>query len=70
MVHPAGRRAGSGGSHASGQRDGRLGQAIERELVTLAQVDLVLTAGERSVRDPVGAAALPAFSARGVDTRW
>ena len=63
------RPAASGAGDAPGQGGGRLGQALGREVLGLAQVDLVLAAGGRAVGHPVGAAALAALLARGVGPR-
>ena len=68
----SGRRAAhelGGGGGAPGQGGGRLGQAVGREVLGPAQVDLVLAASGRAVGDPVGAAPLAALLARGVGPR-
>jgi hypothetical protein len=62
-------RQARGARHPPGQRGGRLIQALEAEVLGLAQVDLVLAARGRAVGDPVGAAALPALLAGGVGAR-
>ena len=58
-----------GVGHASGQRFGHQGQALGREVLGLAQIDLVLAARGRAVGDPVDTAALPALLPGGVGAR-